>query len=438
LTTQPLAQPHEAPLSLRPDPVASIRRPGLVPRRLLMFGSGLLAGEGLGSHEAGLPGAVADGLARRSRRGADITLIIDPDPLSKRALEGLRGLRLHRFDAVIVILAADSTGETRDRRWTRDLQNLAALLTVECAEHAPAFIYGSSTALAGVAAGTTPRGPTPSRETAPEEEAGTATRVHFRELPAQQPALGSPPPFSPVTYESWADLIIDRLDLAIAELHTASTAARVRSGNQQDDEAMRRLALQTLQLSAHETDEPLRFLLRQAKVTFASAGAALVLVESEQVRPYAAVGTPPPSLARGLSYSNIAIQSDRPTVISDAHLDPRVPVNPLSSVPSSTRFYAAYPIHTWDGYRIGALCIYDDHPRDVRIFDLVQLWELAGQVEQHLWTRALQRGARPGEGRTTPTRGVEATCQPSTSTWQGARRMMRRAGQLLMSALFQK
>lgn len=116
MTTPP--RPH-------PQPVAAIRRPGLVPRRLLLFGSGVLTGEGLTSHDAGLPGAIADAVARRSRRGADITVIVEPEPLSKRALEGLRGLRLHRFDAVIVLLPAALPSPSGARRRGREHQKLA-------------------------------------------------------------------------------------------------------------------------------------------------------------------------------------------------------------------------------------------------------------------------------------------------------------------------
>ncbi|MGN6742355.1 MAG: GAF domain-containing protein [Amnibacterium sp.] len=376
---------------------------------------------------------MADALARRSRRGAQITVIVDPDPLSTRALEGLRGLRLQRFEAVLIVLPTRPPEVTHDR-WMRDIERLVALLTIECAEKAPAFIYGSSAALASASAGRTterPPGDSASPCTTPP-----ATRVRFRELPPQPSVLGSAPPFSPVTYESWADLIVDRLDLEIAELRAAAGASRAGTPAQDDDEVMRRTALQTLQLSAGEPDEALKFLLRQAKVAFACAGAALVIVDSEHVRPHAAVGAAPPALTRDTAYSSMVIQSDRPVVVSDAHADPRAPRDPATGRRGSTRFYAGYPVHTWDGYRIGALCIYDDHPRDVGIFDLVQLWEIAGQVEQHLWTRALSRGARPGyQGRPVHGWGLpRAAPSPSPSRWSPRGALSRTSKRLMARA----
>lgn len=388
MSPQPVV-PQPEPLSpIRPEAIASIRRPGLIPRRLLVFGSGVLTGEGLADHDLGLPGAIADALAQGSRRGVDITVIVDPDPISKRALTGLRGLRLHRFDAVIVILPAPTARISRARR-TQVIQELQVLLAEECAEHSAAFIYDSPRDSAA-----TDRGPAPETQAPVENDslAGTS-RARFRELPPQPAVLGPAPPFSPVTYESWGELIIRRLDLDIAELNATPRTGPDRKADDTEEETMRQKALQTLRLSTGELDQPLMSLLRQARVAFACAGAALMIVDDEHVRAHAAVGTPPPTLPRTAAYSNITIRSDRPTVISDAHRDPRVAA--LLGPDQPTRFYAAYPIHTWDGYRVGALCIYDEHPREVRILDLIHLWEIAGHVEEHLWTTALRSGVRP-------------------------------------------
>jgi hypothetical protein len=393
VTTPSPAHEVDVPVVLRPDGIDAIRRPGLVPRRLLMFGGGVLAGEGLASHSDGLPGAVADALAQRSRRGAEITVIVEPDPLSRRALDGLHGLRLHRFDAVIIVLGpSGQLSRTVPNRHGRDVLRLVALLENDCAERAPAFIYDSSPAMTPAPSHRPSAVGAPHGETATEEEPAVS-RVRFRELPPQPAALGPAPPFSPVTYEGWAHLIAERLDLEIAELHTTLGPSTAPPGARPDDEAMRRRALESLHLPAGGPDERLTSLLRQAKVTFAAAGAALMIVGSDEVWPHAAVGARAPTLPRGFALSTIAVQSDRPTVISDARLDPRTTG---TTWPSPTRFYAGYPIHTWDGYRIGALCIHDVTPRNVRTADLLQLWELAGQVEQHLWTSALRSGSRPG------------------------------------------
>lgn len=420
MSAQPLVPQPDALPPVRPEAIASIRRPGLIPRRLLVFGSGVLAGEGLANHDVGLPGAIADALARGSRRGVDITVIVDPDPLSKRALTGLRGLRLHRFDAVVIVLPAPTARISRARR-TQDLQHLQQLLAEQCAEHSPAFVYDSPCT-------STAAGPAPVIHTPTENDSLAATsRVHFRELPPQPAVLGPTPPFSPVTYESWGELIVKRLDLEIAQLNASPRASRERPANDADDEAMRQQALQTLRLSSLELDRPLMSLLRQARMAFSSAGAALMIVDDEHVRAHAAVGAPPPALPRTVAYSNIAIRSDRPTVISDSHRDPRVAA--LPGPEQSTRFYAGYPIHTWDGYRIGVLCIYDEHPRDVRILDLVHLWEIAGHVEEHLWTTALRRGARPMRParRTAPGVRLQPAVGPASHEPRKPREAVRRA-----------
>jgi hypothetical protein len=425
LSAQPLVPQPDPPALVRPEAIASIRRPGLIPRRLLVFGSGVLTGEGLANHDLGLPGAIADALAQASRRGVDITVIVDPDPISKRALTGLRGLRLRRFDAVIVILPA--LGARIPRPWrAQQVQRLQVLLAEECAEHSPAFIYDSPCASTDTAPA---RAADDVAQPPADDDSVTGTsRVRFRELPAQPAVLGLTPPFSPVTYESWAELIVRRLDLEIADLNATPRASSERPQNGTDEEeTMRQQALQTLRLSNCDLDPALMSLLRQARVAFSSAGAALMIVEDEHVRAHAAVGVPPPTLSRTAAYSNIAIQSDRPTVISDAHRDPRVAA--LPGPEQSTRFYAGYPIHTWDGYRIGALCIYDEQPRDVRILDLVHLWEIAGHVEEHLWTTALRSGARPTgpARRTARTVRPQGTVEPGPQERRRSREALRRA-----------
>lgn len=58
-----------------------------------------------------------------------------------------------------------------------------------------------------------------------------------------------------------------------------------------------------------------------------------------------------------------AILQDRPYIVEEARRDPRTLANPLVSGQFGLQFYAASPLRTSDGYRLGTLCIIDREPR---------------------------------------------------------------------------
>ncbi len=58
-----------------------------------------------------------------------------------------------------------------------------------------------------------------------------------------------------------------------------------------------------------------------------------------------------------------AILQDSPYVIEEARKDPRALANPLVAGQFGLQFYAAAPLRTADGYRLGTLCIIDHEPR---------------------------------------------------------------------------
>jgi GAF domain-containing protein len=57
------------------------------------------------------------------------------------------------------------------------------------------------------------------------------------------------------------------------------------------------------------------------------------------------------------------IMEDRPYVVEAARADARTLANPLVSGKFGLQFYAAAPLKTGDGHRLGTLCIIDREPR---------------------------------------------------------------------------
>ncbi|HZO92877.1 MAG TPA: GAF domain-containing protein [Candidatus Baltobacteraceae bacterium] len=58
-----------------------------------------------------------------------------------------------------------------------------------------------------------------------------------------------------------------------------------------------------------------------------------------------------------------AILQDEPYVVEAARTDPRTLANPLVAGKFGLQFYAAAPLRTHDGHRLGTLCILDREPR---------------------------------------------------------------------------
>ena len=88
-----------------------------------------------------------------------------------------------------------------------------------------------------------------------------------------------------------------------------------------------------------------------------------------------------------------AIFSSDTYVIRDALSDPRALANPLVAGEFGLRFYAAAPLVTRDGYRLGTLNVIDFQARDFTDEDRRTLAELAGAVMDQMELRISSRNA---------------------------------------------
>ncbi|HEV7622991.1 MAG TPA: GAF domain-containing protein [Amnibacterium sp.] len=380
---------------MRPDRVATIRRSGRVPHQVLAFGSGVLAGWGLQSHEAGLPGALADALHARSGRGVDLTVIVDSEPTSERALEALPGLRLRRFDALVVVLGEDPAVELmRPADWERRLSALLEALASHVDTGARVFVYDSSRAMlvnSRPASGRVWRRALRLADVTAKTAAHSGVR--FAELAPSLHRIGLGGRFSPTDYASWADQIVERIRLAMLDLDEWLAPVSTRSYRAgAADEELRQAALDSMHLRGGAPGDLIDVIVKRAKAVFGADGAALNIIDGDEQWQLATTAPTAVTLPRQDGFCDVTIASDGLTLINDVRRDARVARRRLAQGPSGARFYAGVPIHTWDGYRIGALCIYDRSPRAMRDSELQELHELAGRIEQELWTEALRRG----------------------------------------------
>ena len=93
-----------------------------------------------------------------------------------------------------------------------------------------------------------------------------------------------------------------------------------------------------------------------------------------------------------------AILRDAPTIINDAKIDPQSLANPLVAGAAGMRFYAAAPLTTTDGFKLGTLCVLDKKPREVTENQMRMLQSLAAVVVDELELRlAARKVAQLGE-----------------------------------------
>lgn len=115
---------------------------------------------------------------------------------------------------------------------------------------------------------------------------------------------------------------------------------------------------------------------------------------------------------RDLSFCAHAILSDETLVVTDAREDERFFDHPWVGGPPYIRFYAAHPLKSPDGRRLGALEIADVSPREMAPGDLQALRDLASFVQDELQVSRLTRAQLE-----VLTAGARHLVDPLTGLW---------------------
>jgi GAF domain-containing protein len=88
-----------------------------------------------------------------------------------------------------------------------------------------------------------------------------------------------------------------------------------------------------------------------------------------------------------------AILFNEPWIVNDASIDPRALANPLVATEHGFRFYAAAPLITHDGFKLGTLCVIDFTARVISSDEIAVLEDLAGLVMEAMELRLSSRSA---------------------------------------------
>ena len=150
------------------------------------------------------------------------------------------------------------------------------------------------------------------------------------------------------------------------------------------NEETRIAALHSLCLLDTPPEERFDRITRLAAQLFGVPMAAMSLVDRDRQSYKSRVGLPFPGIPRAGSFCNYALLQDETFVIEDAANDPRFHHHDLVCGSAAIRFYAGHPITTFDGQKIGTLCLMDQKPRRFTDQQCQQLGDLTRMLESEL------------------------------------------------------
>ncbi|MBI1424977.1 MAG: PAS domain S-box protein [Gammaproteobacteria bacterium] len=167
-----------------------------------------------------------------------------------------------------------------------------------------------------------------------------------------------------------------------------------------DNEAARLQALRDLAILDTAPEERFDRLTRLARQLFQVPIALISLVDEQRLWFKSRQGLNACETPRDISFCTYAIRSDNVFCIPNAQEDTRFADNPLVIGAPFIRMYAAYPLKTEEGFRIGTLCIIDTKPRKLTPQELDSLCDLGKCVEAEIkQTRLLQNAQTYDEQR---------------------------------------
>ena len=151
-----------------------------------------------------------------------------------------------------------------------------------------------------------------------------------------------------------------------------------------DNELLRQQALDSLRILDTKSEERFERITRLATKMVGVPISAISLIDRDRQWFKSIQGLDATETPRNISFCGHAIHGDETFIVENALKDVRFSDNPLVSENPNIRFYAGHPIKSPDGYRIGTLCVIDDHPKKISMDELESLVDLAAMVEMEL------------------------------------------------------
>ncbi|MDH2444211.1 hypothetical protein QDR37_09670 [Amnibacterium sp. CER49] len=336
--------------------VRRLHHSGPRPLRVLLLGDRAVVGDPGPRHAETLADRLVDRLWLTLRRGVDLDVLTDLTPVLRAVRGAFDAWRLWRYDAVVIALPAEP-GALKHVRLRHHLSELLDEVLADAAGTASLVL-----------ASPVPRSRHAAKPFPVEELLGAAPSDRIVACPVLEADDA----------RAWAAAVAERLAPLLPAPDRApapDSAAALR--DRPDDEAERQRALDALGIVESAPDPRFDDLVELARTAFGAQSAEINFLDRDRQWKMAVAGAERGEQPRSTSFCNLTIQSAEPTVIEDARLHPLLRLAPAVRGPRAVRFYAAYPIESADGYRVGSLCIYDSEPRAAEAVNLDVLRDLA-------------------------------------------------------------
>ena len=162
------------------------------------------------------------------------------------------------------------------------------------------------------------------------------------------------------------------------------------------DETLRLKALREYAIMDTEPEEAFDELTRLAAQICEVPVSTISFIEADRQWYKSKVGMPGDlkETPRDVSFCNHTISAPGMVVIPDATKDERFRTNPYVLGAPNVRFYAGYPLRSWEGHGIGSICVVDTKPKDLTDGQKYALEVLGRQAVSQLELRRMLRAQR--------------------------------------------
>ena len=374
----------------RPDGLAQAHSGGHNADRILLFGSGIVVGWGVATHDIGLAGSLAREITRRTGRAVDIEVVADPQLSVTNAITRLRELNLHRYDAMVICVGVnDALRLISVSEWSRRLVALVDYIGERSSPGTPLFLVGVQPIrsiptydswLGSIANAQAMRMNVVTREL-------SAARTTVAFVPITSPISTTPTRFRDGrSYGHWASEIADvAAPLLPLSRHADDGAGQAISRDTEGAELHLEISAVDLGRVDEDTGGKLRQLVDQARSVFNGSGAGLGLFVGDRIVFPIRAGDVPEQVDLKGSFGEETIAARDALIVPDATLDARFGENSNVVGELGVRFWAGFPIERVTGERIGLLCVFGHEPRAPNpSWDRTVLRQLALAIQREL------------------------------------------------------
>ncbi len=160
-------------------------------------------------------------------------------------------------------------------------------------------------------------------------------------------------------------------------------------------EAQRQEALDDLAVLDTAPEERFDRITRMAARMFGTRSSAISFIDRDRQWLKSVIGEVEREKRRSDAFCDTVVREHHTLIVPDASKDPRFKDNPFVEGAPGLRFYAGHPLEAPGGEPVGSFCVFGPEPRTMTDEEIRLLRDLAGWVQDELWsTEEFERAAQ--------------------------------------------